>query len=144
MVIDDHLNFEAPNRSSAERRPVRAALPRHERGVLEAAAGGRRPGRATNGLAIAHGVYVGLHGPSYETPAEIRALRAVGAMPSACRRWPRRSSRAHGGGGARPVVHHDMAAGVLPEPLDHHEVIATGQRVRGAFIALLEEIVATV
>jgi hypothetical protein len=36
-----------------------------------------------------------------------------------------------------------MAAGVLPEPLDHREVMATGQRVRGAFIALIEEIVGT-
>ncbi len=34
-----------------------------------------------------------------------------------------------------------MAAGVLPQPLDHSEVMATAQRVRGAFIALLEGIV---
>jgi purine-nucleoside phosphorylase len=35
----------------------------------------------------------------------------------------------------------NMAAGVLPEPLDHNEVMETARRVRGAFIALLEEIV---
>jgi purine-nucleoside phosphorylase len=38
----------------------------------------------------------------------------------------------------------NMAAGVLPQPLNHAEVMETAQRVRGAFIALLEEIVATV
>jgi purine-nucleoside phosphorylase len=35
----------------------------------------------------------------------------------------------------------NMAAGVLPQPLDHNEVMATAKRVRGQFIALLEEIV---
>jgi purine-nucleoside phosphorylase len=35
----------------------------------------------------------------------------------------------------------NMAAGVLPHPLDHNEVMATAKRVRGQFIGLLEEIV---
>jgi len=41
-------------------------------------------------------------------------------------------------------VHHNMAAGVLPQPLNHAEVMETAQRVRDAFIALLEEIVGTI
>ena len=64
----------------AQRRDVRAALSRHDRGVFEAPARARptRSPRA-QGLRIGHGIYVAVHGPSYETPAEIRFFRTIGA-----------------------------------------------------------------
>jgi purine-nucleoside phosphorylase len=99
---------------------------------------------STNGLAVAHGIYAGLHGPSYETPAEIRYLRTIGADAVGMSTVAEAIVARHMGLevlGISCIT--NMAAGVLPRPLDHSEVMATAQRVRGAFIALLEEIVGT-
>jgi purine-nucleoside phosphorylase len=98
-----------------------------------------------NGLAIAHGIYAGLHGPSYETPAEIRCLRTIGADAVGMSTVAEAIVARHMGLevlGISCIT--NMAAGVLPQPLDHAEVMTTALRVREAFIALLEEIVATV
>jgi purine-nucleoside phosphorylase len=76
------------------------------------------------GKTLYQGVYAGLLGPSYETPAEIRYLRTVGAdlvgmqvLAISC------------------VT--NMAAGILDQPINHEEVLETGQRVKGDFVALL-------
>ena len=146
MVIDDHLNLMGTNpligpnddRFGPRFPDMSEVYSTRLRAVADRAA-------ATNGLAIAHGVYVGLHGPSYETPAEIRALRAIGGDAVGMSTVAEAIVARHMGVevlGISCIT--NMAAGVLPEPLNHAEVMATGQRVRGAFIALLEEIVATI
>jgi purine-nucleoside phosphorylase len=92
---------------------------------------------------LEHGVYVALHGPSYETPAEIRYLRAIGADAVGMSTVPETIV-------ARQMNIEvlgiscitNMAAGILPRPLDHKEVIETANRVRAEFIALLEGIIA--
>jgi purine-nucleoside phosphorylase len=94
------------------------------------------------GLALPHGVYVSLLGPSYETPAEIRYLRTIGADAVGMSTVPEAIVARHMKMevlGISCIT--NMAAGVLPQPLDHAEVMATARRVRGQFIALLEEII---
>jgi purine-nucleoside phosphorylase len=145
MVIDDHLNLMGTNplvgpnedRFGPRFPDMTEVYSKRLRAVADRAA-------STNGLAIAHGIYAGLHGPSYETPAEIRYLRTIGADAVGMSTVAEAIVARHMGLevlGISCIT--NMAAGVLPRPLDHSEVMATAQRVRGAFIALLEEIVGT-
>jgi len=144
MVIDDHLNLMGTNplvgpnddRFGPRFPDMSEVYSRRLRIVADRAA-------ERIGLALSHGVYVGLHGPSYETPAEIRYLRSIGGDAVGMSTVAEAIAARHMGIevlGISCIT--NMAAGVLPAPLDHSEVMATGQRVRGAFIALIEEIVA--
>lgn len=94
------------------------------------------------GLAVTHGVYAGLLGPSYETPAEIRYLRTIGADAVGMSTVPEAIAARHMGLevlGLSCIT--NMAAGVPLEPFNHDDVLETTRRVRGTFIALLEGIV---
>jgi purine-nucleoside phosphorylase len=93
-------------------------------------------------LAVCHGVYIAVHGPSYETPAEIRAFRTLGADAVGMSTVPEAIV-------ARQMNIEvlgiscitNMAAGVLPLPLNHDDVMETTRRVRAQFIALLEGVI---
>jgi len=94
------------------------------------------------GLKIGHGVYVAVHGPSYETPAEIRFLRAIGADAVGMSTVPEAIVARHMGVevlGLSCIT--NAAAGVLPQPLNHDEVMDVARQVRDAFAALLEGII---
>ena len=94
------------------------------------------------GLQVGHGVYVAVHGPSYETPAEIRFLRAIGADAVGMSTVPEALAARHMGLDVLGIsCITNMAAGVLPQPLDHAEVMETARRIRGQFIALLEGVI---
>jgi purine-nucleoside phosphorylase len=143
MVIDDHINLLGSNplvganddRFGTRFPDMSEVYSRRLRGIADDAA------RAA-GVAVAHGVYVGVHGPSYETPAEIRFFRTIGADAVGMSTVPEAIAARHMGMevlGVSCIT--NMAAGVLPQPLVHDEVMATAQRVRGAFISLLEGII---
>jgi len=94
------------------------------------------------GLTLEEGIYVAVHGPSYETPAEIRAFRALGADAVGMSTAPEAIVARHMGIevlGVSCIT--NMAAGVMPQPLHHDEVMETARRVRGSFIGLLEGII---
>ena len=94
------------------------------------------------GLPVEHGVYIAVHGPSYETPAEIRAFRTWGADAVGMSTAPEAIVARHMKMevlGISCIT--NMAAGVLPQPLHHDEVMETAARVKGQFIALLEGVV---
>jgi purine-nucleoside phosphorylase len=94
------------------------------------------------GVPIQHGVYIAVLGPSYETPAEIRAFRTLGADAVGMSTVPEAIAARHMGLevlGVSCIT--NAAAGVFPEPLHHSEVMETTQQVKGQFIALLEGII---
>lgn len=143
MVIDDHINLLGSNPlvgANDERFGVRfpdmsEVYSRRLRGIADAAA-------AAAGIPITHGVYVAVHGPSYETPAEIRYLRTIGADAVGMSTVPEAIAARHMGLevlGISCIT--NMAAGVLPQPLDHDEVMETARRVGAQFMALLEGII---
>ena len=143
MIIDDHLNLTGHNPLVGEnderfgpRFPDMTDVyaPRL-RGIAD------RVG-AKMGVTLPHGIYAALMGPSYETPAEIRYLRTIGADAVGMSTVPEALVARHMGIDVLGIsCITNMAAGVLPRPLDHAEVMATAARVRGQFIELLEGII---
>jgi purine-nucleoside phosphorylase len=87
-------------------------------------------------------VYAGLLGPSYETPAEIRFLRAIGADLVGMSTVPEVIVARQMGIKVLAIsCVTNMAAGVLDKPLNHEEVLETGRRVAGQFKSLLREVI---
>jgi purine-nucleoside phosphorylase len=143
MVIDDHINLMGINPlagANDDRFGVRfpdmtEVYSSRLRGIADCA------GKAID-LLLPHGIYVALLGPSYETPAEIRYLRTIGADAVGMSTVPEALVARHMKMevlGISCIT--NMAAGVLPAPLDHADVMATARRIRGQFIALLEGII---
>src|SRR5581483_5843350 len=88
------------------------------------------------------GVYAAVPGPSYETPAEIRYLRAIGADLVGMSTVLETIAANHAGLkvlGISCVTNY--AAGVTDKKLDHSEVLATGERVRDTLTALLKAVI---
>lgn len=94
-------------------------------------------------IPLQKGVYCWLNGPTYETPAEIRMVRALGADAVGMSTVPEIIVARHGGLRALGLsCITNMAAGVLDQPLNHEEVMATGNKVKGTFRALLDAVIA--
>jgi len=90
------------------------------------------------GIGLGEGVYAALAGPSYETPAEIRYLRAIGADMVGMSTVPEVIAANHMGArclGVSCVT--NMAAGILPRKIHHEEVLETGAAVRGTLVKFL-------
>jgi len=143
MVIDDHINLMGGNpligpneeRFGPRFPDMTEVYSQRLRRLADEAAQAR-------GIAVAHGIYAALHGPSYETPAEIRFLRTIGADAVGMSTAPEAIVARHMGLevlGISCIT--NPAAGVLPMPLAHDEVMEVAQRVRETFSALLEGII---
>jgi purine-nucleoside phosphorylase len=94
------------------------------------------------GVTVHRGIYAAVPGPSYETPAEIRYLRLIGADAVGMSTVPEAIAARHMGLevlGVSCIT--NMAAGVLPHPLSHTEVLETAGQMRHRLFALLEAIV---
>ncbi|HKF52047.1 MAG TPA: purine-nucleoside phosphorylase [Candidatus Acidoferrales bacterium] len=92
-------------------------------------------------IEVHEGIYAAVPGPSYETPAEIRYLRTIGADVVGMSTVPEVIAARHTSMrvlGISCVT--NMAAGILDQPLNHDEVLETGTRVSGQFIALLRAV----
>jgi purine-nucleoside phosphorylase len=93
------------------------------------------------GKTLQQGVYAGLLGPSYETPAEIRYLRTIGADLVGMSTISEVIAARHMGLKVLAIsCVTNMAAGISDEALNHEEVLATGERVKGDFVALLRAV----
>ena len=144
MVIDDHINLTGanplvgPNEERFGRRfpdmsEVYSARLRH---IAQESA-------ASMGVSVEHGVYLAVTGPSYETPAEIRAFRALGADAVGMSTVPEAIAARHMGMEVLGIsCISNMAAGLSPEPVTEEEVIETTGRVHAEISALLEGILA--
>jgi purine-nucleoside phosphorylase len=143
MVISDHLNLmgDNPLRGPNDDRfgprfPDMSAVysPELQELVIEEAKG--------MGVEVRRGIYGALSGPSYETPAEIHLLRALGADAVGMSTVPEAIVARQMGLevlGISCIT--NMAAGIGDEPINHEEVMATGDRVRGTFTELLKRAV---
>ena len=143
MVIDDHVNLMGTNplvgdnddRFGPRFPDMTGVYSSRLREIAD------RAGKAMN-QRLAHGIYVGLLGPSYETAAEIRYLRQIGADAVGMSTVPEAIVARHMQMevlGISCIT--NMAAGMLPGPLDHADVMETARRIRGQFIALLEGVI---
>lgn len=94
------------------------------------------------GISVQEGVYAALTGPSYETPAEIRYLRTIGADVVGMSTVPEVIVARHMGIevlGISCVT--NMAAGILPNKIDHEEVLETGAMVRDTLVRYLKDLI---
>lgn len=143
VVISDHINLQGvspltgPNdeRFGLRFHDMTAAYDKRFREM--AVSEGNRLGIGMN-----EGVYAGLAGPSYETPAEIRYLRTIGADLVGMSTVPEVIAARHSGMrvlGISCVT--NAAAGILDQPLNHVEVLETAERVKGQFISLLKAVI---
>ncbi|MGH3137475.1 MAG: purine-nucleoside phosphorylase [Gaiellaceae bacterium] len=95
-------------------------------------------------IELREGVYAAWLGPQFETPAEIRFMRAVGGDLAGMSTVPEVIAARHMGVHCLGIsVVTNMAAGVLPEKIDHTAVLEVGARAAGSLTALLRELVPT-
>jgi purine-nucleoside phosphorylase len=140
VLISDHINLQGcnplvgPNDDTLGPRfpDMSAAYSRAYRETAKAVA-------AELGIAVSEGVYAAMLGPSFETPAEIRFLRTIGADVVGMSTVLEVISANHMGMrclGISCVT--NMAAGILPQKLSHQEVLETGEMVRDTLVRFLK------
>ena len=146
MLISDHINFSGsnpligtnldafgprfPDMSDLYTASIRAAI---------------KEKASAAGIQLQEGVYAMYSGPNYETPAEIRMFRIMGADTVGMSTVPEALVAGHCGmrvAGISCIT--NMAAGVLPRKLDHSEVMETAARVHDTFHILVDEILTVV
>ncbi|GIO55337.1 purine-nucleoside phosphorylase [Paenibacillus cineris] len=139
MVLTDHLNLTGRNPLIGANDPalgvrfpdMSEAYSRRLRQLLKDTA-------ASKNIPIREGVYAGLLGPTYETPAEIRMLRTLGADAVGMSTVSETIVARHAGLEVLGIsCISNMAAGILDQPLSHEEVMETTERVREKFLGLV-------
>ena len=143
IAISDHINHTGTNAAMGpndERFGARffdmstAYSPRLRKMAIEEA--------ERQGFTLNEGVYLAVLGPSYETPAEIRAFRTLGADLVGMSTVHEVIVARHMGIEVLGIsLVTNMAAGVLAEPINHEEVMETGRRVEKQFTSLLTSLV---
>jgi purine-nucleoside phosphorylase len=145
MVIADHLNLMFRNPLTGPVEPGDTRFPDMSAPWSPRLAALLEEAAREAGVVLQRGVYAGLLGPSYETPAEVRMLERLGADAVGMSTVPEVIvARAIGMecAGVSCITNH--AAGITAAPLDHAEVVEVGARAADAFCALVERWVAKV
>lgn len=143
MIISDHINFMGTNpligpndnRLGVRFPDMSNAYTKELREAAKQIASGLQ-------IDIKEGVYFGLTGPVYETPAEIRMIRTLGGDAVGMSTVPEVIVARHAGLkvlGVSCIT--NMAAGILNQPLSHDEVIETTEKVKANFLLYIKEIV---
>jgi purine-nucleoside phosphorylase len=142
VLISDHINLQGSNplvgpnddRFGVRFPDMTHAYTRDYREIAKEEA-------ARLGVTLHEGVYAALSGPSYETPAEIRYLRAIGAdLVGMSTAFEAIVARHMGINVLAISCVTNMAAGIEDQPLSHQEVMETGERVKTSFEALLRAV----
>lgn len=129
MIIEDHINFTFLNPlvganldEFGPRFPDMSYA--YDKKLIKAL----KDAAKENGINVQTGVYAMMKGPSFETPAEIKALRMLGADAVGMSSVPEIITAAHAGvSSAAMSCITNMAAGILDKPLSHEEVMETGK-----------------
>ncbi len=135
MLITDHLNLQGTT-------PLLGGPHFHDMSEVYSATWRTRfiSAAATLQMPLHEGVYAALLGPQYETPAEIRMLRTLGADAVGMSTVPEAiQARALGMEVAGVSMLTNWAAGLKPQTLDHSEVVAVGKQASVQLAALLRE-----
>ncbi len=142
MVIADHINFTGTNPCIGPNVPpgprfhdMTVAYDKALRQQLHAAA-------ESLGQRLQEGTYIGVTGPCYESPAEIRAFRTMGADAVGMSTVPEVITARHEGlrvAGISCLC--NMGAGILPVALTHEDVLAAGAAAAAAFETLVRKFV---
>lgn len=143
VLVSDHINLQGvnpltgPNDDSLGPRfpDMTEAYSRRYREIARQCAG-------ESGLTLPEGVYAAMSGPSFETPAEIRFLRTIGADLVGMSTVPEVIATNHMGIRVLAIsCVTNMAAGILDQRLSHDEVLETGRRVRDTLVQLLRKVI---
>lgn len=143
MIIKDHINYTFNNPLIGPN--LEAFGPRfpdmseaYSKELMKVV----RESASKNGIKLQEGTYIYLTGPSYETPAEIKACRILGADAVGMSTVPEVVAANHCGietAGISCIT--NMAAGILDQPLSHKEVMETADRVKENFSKLIRSII---
>lgn len=145
MIITDHINFMGDNpligknddklgtRFPDMSQCYRKELVKHAQDCAN-----------TLDITIQKGIYAGMTGPTYETPAEIKMLTTLGADAVGMSTVPEVIAANHAGMNVLGIsCISNMAAGILEQPLSHSEVIETTEKVRDDFLRFVKKIIET-
>lgn len=142
VVITDHINLQGTSPlvgANDDRLGLR--FPDMTRAYAKEYIQVAREEAAKLGIDLQDGVYAALLGPSYETPAEIRHLRIIGADLVGMSTAAEVIAARHVGMKVLAIsCVTNMAAGILDQILTHQEVMETGEKVRGQFEALIRAV----
>src|SRR5579864_6826694 len=142
VLIRDHINLQGTNPlvgPNDDRFGVR--FPDMTHAYAKEFRAIAREEAARLGIPLHEGVYAGLLGPSYETPAEIEYLRRIGADLVGMSTVAEVIAARHMGMSVLAIsCVTNMAAGILDQPLSHAEVMETGERVKTIFESLLHAV----
>lgn len=143
MIIEDHINFGFDNpligtndNNLGVRFPDMSQA--YNKNLITL---GKKVAKENN-IDIKEGVYAFVTGPTYETPAEVKMLRILGADAVGMSTVPEVTAAIHGGIdviGISCIT--NMAAGILDAPLDHNQVILTAEKVKETFIIYIKAII---
>ncbi|MFC0273282.1 purine-nucleoside phosphorylase [Metabacillus herbersteinensis] len=143
MIISDHINLTANNPLMGPNNPdlgvrfldVSEVYNKKLRGIVKEVA-------KEQNVNVREGVYAWWTGPTYETPAEIRMIRTLGADAVGMSTVPEALIANHSGIETIGIsCLTNMACGILDQPLSHDEVIETAERVKSTFLNLVKEVI---
>ena len=149
VAISDHINLTGGNAAVGPNEPRFGLLPGAGQRFFDMTTAYSPSLRklaiteaAKQGWELSEGVYIAVLGPSYETPAEIKAFRTLGADLVGMSTVHEVIVARHMGVEVLGLsVVTNMAAGVLDQPINHEEVMEIGRRIAGQFTGLLTSLI---
>ncbi|MDE6659465.1 MAG: purine-nucleoside phosphorylase [Eubacterium sp.] len=146
MIINDHISLFCPSALTGENdERFGTRFPSMSEAYDKSLIAKANKAAEQLNIKVQNGVYCYCKGPMFETPAEIRALRTLGADAVGMSTVPEVVAAVHGGMRVLGIsCMTNMAAGILDQPLTHKEVMETGKMVEEKFSAFMKKIVSLI